>query len=113
MGYETRLYVGYRYSFTQAEKHETIGMIGMVELCKCCYGKFEEVIELSHDDKMPLAGIYGTDGSTIIEEDFYGQKLRLVPLENVLKAMKLDNAREKYRRFTYRHSISTGYSKGL
>lgn len=100
---ETKRYVaGLKRSRKKYEivKVKTIQVVAMVDLCKASYNEMADVINQGHDQAGERGGFYDSGGNNIIVEDCYGDPMTFVDPKEVLRAMKADEGKEKYRRFT-------------
>ena len=109
MGYETVLAVGTIHDgFFATKENESknwFQVMAMVDLCKAGYDSELHKLIPKKSEVDPAQAVYlyapMGDGDTEVTEDRYGDKLHPVPLELVLAALRKDNERENYRRFTW------------
>jgi len=75
--------------------------IATIDLSKICYNKMGALINRIHNKEnselYPKTFYY--QGNKMVTKDSYGDALRLVPVQEVLDAIKEDNEKESYRRF--------------
>ena len=93
MGYESKLYVVEEANFKMPSDKGKVWaeVIGMVDLCKCY--PIKEVF-----DEIADGYIYADDNNTRIEEDAYGEPLRVASLEAVIARLKIIARTENYWR---------------
>jgi len=102
MGYETRLILGNKFENSPRSKFEFgISKIATIDLSKICYNEMGVLISRIQNEEnsklYPRTFYY--QGNKMVTKDNYGDALRLVPVHEVLDAMKEDNKKEPYRRF--------------
>lgn len=80
MGYETKIYAGYLSDSTEADGTRYMRVVGMVDLSKCGLSPAKEGV--------PVYFYYEGDGNTPTIEDSYGDKLRAIPVAQMLEKVK-------------------------
>jgi len=112
MGYETRLHIGYA-SDIEAFKHEGrtyLFEVARVDLSKAGYTtQTGQVLDQARQEATETFFWYGDDGNGRVTEDAYGDPLTPVPWDALVSAMRADQQREPYRRFTVALSLLTGF----
>ena len=101
MGYEIKLYYGEKTGQKRNEKDNAqyFQVVGMVDVCKPGYDS--KLFALNKNaPKTPEVFFYDSDGNTEVITDRYDDALRVRPVADVLKALRADNKREPYRRFS-------------
>lgn len=80
-----------------------------VDLCKLGYADdaLNRLISKSHkdanDEKLFVWSVYGLDGNTAFKEDRYGDRMRSVPIREVLAAMEEHS--DEYRRIKWAKTL--------
>lgn len=94
MGYEIKTLICDRY---RDMTNGFMQVIGTFDLCKVGTSEIEKVnSNVKYQDHNNF--FYADDGNTKIDTDRYGEKIRIVPFDVMLKAASKD-AKGEYRRF--------------
>jgi hypothetical protein len=131
MGYETKLFIGreghtsdemqsgdlvvedgqaYRPLLTDDEgeliktgRKSTYFMVyAEIDLCKCGYSSAVSKLDQINKDESHFWEWYGSgDGNNAITEDRYGDKLKPIPISDVVAALESDEKNDNYRRFKW------------
>jgi hypothetical protein len=109
MGYEQRIYVGEpSYPCPSIDGNKTwFQVFGMIDVCKVGGSLVSNEVAKSG---MPVF-IFGSDGDTKIETDFYGTTLVAVPIAEVIANLKAINAIDKYTRTKWAYDMLVSMSK--
>lgn len=94
MGYESKLYVVEKASKFPNEEMRYCQVIVMLDLCK-----FYPISSVRHHYPTTECYFYADDGDTKVLEDRYGDPLREMPIEDVIRILEdaLNNG-DNYRR---------------
>lgn len=98
MGYETKLLIGSSRG-VQREGETYFEIMCMVDLCQCSRGSM--INGLNRVNKDDSHGWYWYLGDKRLSEDAYGDRLKPVPIEHVIEALKVDLENEDYRRLRW------------
>jgi len=101
MGYETKMYLAESSPGLMQGEKRYAKIIGMIDLCKVGGGEFMSLRQKCLDNQKGEATqyFYADDGDTQITKDCYGDPIVELDPEEVLRAIKIDNINEPYRRF--------------
>lgn len=93
MGYESKLYIVEESNFKIPSDNGKVyaRVVGMIDLC-VCYPITEVFTEIAN------GYIYAEDGNTRIEEDKYGEPLKVASLKEVIVRLKRIVHESDYRR---------------
>ena len=97
MGYETKIIIA------QVEDDGYCSQIAMVDLCKCGDGAFATLVQKSTPKDHKFFIYVGTeeDGEEIkVDTDMYGSPLSCMDATDVLFALRTDQDKDHYRRFS-------------
>ena len=108
MGYELKLIIGKTSSVTWTKlptgTETWFQDMARLNLCKIGAGALSHLVTATQKgSKCPKHTLYfySDDGNTQITEDKYGAPFKAVPVKRVLDAIKIDQKKDKYRRFTW------------
>lgn len=102
MGYEVKIIVGRLGEKLANERSVYLSELARMDLCKPGYDSAIYALcgrDASKPDQGEPAYIYNDTGNTKIIKDRYGDKLRALPIDDVIAALESDSKHDSYERF--------------
>lgn len=107
MGYETKVKIGIKYEYS-----DRIGMLDVVEIDLCCCGERVDKEMEKNIVNTEKEVCYGFSNEEIME-DCYGNKIRMIEPDKLLKILKKEQKIDFYGRFDIAIKVINAVKKSL